>query len=326
MNLLQTLRRAPRSHSLAGILWLSTIAGFGQAPVFTNTTVANGFFQTQVLIASNANFTIETSTNLTDWQPVGSMVATNDLITLVDPRGTAGFDRQFYRIALGSIASFNFSFLEFADAGSFGGNLTPNTSFPVMLNSYSASLDAEGDTNYPAATNVFFTGPDGSGLTNSPGNPDNSNTNGSPAFYQSSFVTNPAVAPGGTWTVNYKGSNQVFTVTAPPETGHVVVPLPTAAVSGGVLQSVSWVYEDAGSGTPLGGVPAFMSSIQLQVHGTNAANELYDSDQLPPGTTSNILTNTVTWSGVSGISMAYQDTNGINYIISFVGPASGNGP
>jgi hypothetical protein len=121
--------------------------------------------------------------------------------------------------------------------------------------------------------------------------------------------------------VNYKGSNETFSVADPQAASRVVVPYPTVTVSGGILQSVSWVYLDSTDGSTLGGPPAYMTSIQLQIHGSSAPNELYDSAQLTPGTTSNAPTNTVTWTDVSGISMAYQDLLGNNYVISYVGPA-----
>lgn len=323
MSLFQISKRALCCHCLAGILWFSTLAGLAQSPVFTNTAIVNGFFQTRLLITSNADFTIETSTNLKDWTPVGSQTATNNLITLVDTRGLGGFKLQFYRIALGTVASYSIGFLEFADAGGFGGGYTPDTAFPVTLNSYSAYLQVKGDTNLPAATNVFFTGPPASGLTNSPANPDNSNTNGDNGNYQSAYVTNPFIAPGGTWTVNYNASNYTFSVSTPPSTGHVVVPYPTVTVSGDTLQSVSWDYRDATTGAILGGAPAYVSNIQLQVHGSGDEGDLYDSDQLTPDVTNNVLTSTVNWPDVSGISMAYQDSDGNNYVISYDGPLDG---
>lgn len=159
MNLFQIPSRLLHRFFLAGLLWFSSPTVFGQAPVLTNATLVGGNFQFQVLIVSNAAYTIETSTNLTSWNAVGSNVATNHLITLVDPRGTAGFARQFYRIVLGgsgSQPSYNFGFIEFANAGSFGVSYAPNTIFPVTLNSYSAIFGVEGDTNYPGATNVFL--------------------------------------------------------------------------------------------------------------------------------------------------------------------------
>jgi len=305
---------------MAVIFCLSAVASFAQTPVFTNAAIVDGNFQVQVLIASNTDYTIETSTNLVDWSPVGSDTAMTNVVTLVDPRGITGFDRLFYRIHTGLTASFEFHFLEFVNAGNFGGNTTPNVIFPVTLNSYSASMDVEGGSDFAAVTNVFFTGPSGFGLTNSAAAPNNSSINGNHAFYQSLNITNPPAAPGGTWTVDYNGTNHVFEVADPQAASHVVVPHPTVTVVSGILQSVSWVYRDATTGTTLGAPPAYMSSIQLQVHGSS---ELYDSPDLTPETTNHVLTSSVSWSQVSGISLSYQDTLGNNYVISFGGYGGG---
>lgn len=309
-----TFRHCWYSSLILGSLLYSTVAGFGQTPVFTNARVSGGSFSFQVLIASNQLFTIQTSTNLTSWDSVGSQTATNHLITVVDPRGIAGFSRQYYRILLGATAKFSFFFLEFANAGSFNSNPTPNTTFPVSLYNYSAALEVDDDTSFPDPTNVLFTGPGGSGLTNAPGDPNNSSMNDGSAFYQSPIVSSPAVAPAGNWVVNYKGSNQTFTVSSPT---NLVIPYPTLTVSGGSLQSVSWVYRDATTGTILGGAPAYVSNIQLQVYGNSSQSSLYNSPNLPPSTTSNTLTNPVPYSSISGIGLAYQDTLGNNYVVMF---------
>jgi hypothetical protein len=87
---------------------------------------------------------------------------------------------------------------------------------------------------------------------------------------------------------------------------------------------VSWVYRDATTGATLAGPPVFMTSIQLQVHGNSSANELFDSDNLPPSATNSVVTSSVTWSDVSGVSMAYNDSLGNNYIINFAGPIFGH--
>jgi hypothetical protein len=317
-QLMKIMFRLCRSFSLMlGLLLLSNVAGFGQVPVLTNARVAGGTFSFQVLIASNQLYTIQVSTNLTSWNSVGSDTATNSLINLVDPRGIGGFSRQYYRLVLGGqplTVTYGFFFLEFANAGSFGGNSTPGTAFPVSLGSCSAALEVDNDTNYPAVTNVFFTGPAGSGLTNAPGDPNNSNTNNNSGFYQSPIVSSPAVAPAGNWTVNYKGSNHTFTVSSPT---NLVIPYPTLTVSGGSLQGVSWIYRNAATGATLGGAPAYVSNIQLQVYGNSSQSSLYKSDNLPPATTSNTLTSPVPYASISGIGLAYQDTLGNSYVVMF---------
>ena len=305
---------------MLGFLFYSTLAGLGQAPVFTNASVAGGTFSTQIIIASNQLYTIQVSTNLIHWDSVGSDTATNNLITLIDPRGTTGFSRQYYRVLLGATASFSLEFLEFANAGNFNSNSTPNTTFPVTLTSYSAGLQVNDDINYPAATNIFFTGPAGSGLTNAPGDPNNSSIGGgheNSSFYQSPIISSPAAAPGGTWVVNYKGTNQTFTMTDPQAASRLVVVYPTLTVVGGVVQSVSWVYRDAATGTILGGAPAYVSNLQLQIYGNSSQPTLYNSLNLTPGTTSHTLTSTVNYSDISGFGLAYQDTLGNNYVVDY---------
>ncbi len=247
---------------------------------------------------------------------MGTDTATNGLITLVDPRGTAGFNRQFYRLELGAVIVQYFSFLEFAIAGNFNGTATPDTVFPVSLANYSAAFEVDNDTNYPDATNVFFTGPAGSGVTDLPGDSGNSSFGNGYAFYQTGPIYSPAAAPGGIWVVNYKGANITNNVPNPQAASRLVVPYPTLTVSGGILQSVSWVYRDANTGAVLSGPPAYMASIQLQVYGASGGN-LYFSNNLNPNTTTHTLTSTVNVSNASGLGLAYQDTLGNQYVVSF---------
>lgn len=303
---------------LSGLLVAATV--FAQQPILTNATVSGGDFSFQVLTTSNQTFTIEVSSNLTSWLAVGSQTAMSNVVSLSDPSGVSTVLQRFYRIELGNVSqvSFNFNFLEFASAGNFNGGSTstPNTSFPVGFNSYSANFGVGDDSNFPDATNVFFTGPSGSGLTNTPGDPANSNINDNNASYQSPVINTPAIAPGGTWVVNYKGSNETFSVPDPQATSRLVVPYPTITISGGQLQNVTWIYRDATTGTTLSGPPSYMVNIQLQVYGISQGS-LYDSAQLPPTTTSQVVSPSVTYTNVSGIGFAYKDTLDNNYIVSF---------
>jgi hypothetical protein len=171
----------------------------------------------------------------------------------------------------------------------------------------------------PAATNVFFTGPSGAGLDNTAGDPNNSNFNDTSAFYESPAVTAPVAAPGGVWTVNYHGTNITFNVSDPQASARLVVPLPTVTVSGDVVQSVNWVYRDAATGNTLAGAPAYVTDIQVQIDGI-VGGRIYNSPTLGSGTTSHTLTSAVNWSNVSTIHMAYDDTLGNQYVVSFAKP------
>jgi hypothetical protein len=116
-----------------------------------------------------------------------------------------------------------------------------------------------------------------------------------------------------------QGTNETFNVTDPQAASRLVIPLPTASVSGDVLQSVSWVYKDATTGATLGGAPAYLTRIQLQIEGY-VGGRIYDSPDHAPSSTSDILSSTVNWSNVSRFSMAYDDSLGNEYVVIFYKP------
>ncbi|MBW8863351.1 MAG: hypothetical protein JF609_00195 [Verrucomicrobia bacterium] len=312
----------PRYLYLLTLLVVSARNCPGQAPVFTNAAVVNGLFQFQLKTVVGQSYTFETSTNLLTWTSVGSIAnVTTNLLSLADSQHpVASYSRKFYRARVGVDITFSLNFHEYANAGNFGGGLTPVTSFPVFLNSYSADFAVQNDLNFPPATNVFFTGPAGSGLSNTPADPSSSNTNNSnEGDYQSPFVSSPAAAPGGTWTVAYKGTNLNFNITDPQAASRLVIPVPTASVLANVLQSVSWVYQDATTGATLGGAPAYVTSIQLQIEGY-VGGRIYNSPNLMPAVTSHTLTSSVSWTNVSSFNLAYNDSLGNHYVVFFQKP------
>ena len=291
-----------------------------QRPSFTPPALVGGKIQLTLSVVPGQTYTVETSSNLTTWTPAGSVSSTGtNLLTVTDHRGVTYSPQLFYRIAIGNLigATFNFNFHLYANAGGFGSGTTPVVSFPVPLNSYSANLEVNNDNNLPAATNVFFTGPGGSGLSNTPADPNNSSIAGQ--LYQSPFVSSPASPPGGAWMVNYKGTNINFTAPNPQTGTDLVVPVPTTTVNNGVLQSVSWVYQNAATGSTISGTPAFITDIQVQVEGV-VGGRIYNSPQLTGGALNHTLTSTVNWTNVSEIFMAYDDTLGNSYIVSFSKP------
>ena len=292
------------------------------SPVFTNGSVASGNFQGQLLVTPGMTYTIETSTNLHDWTPVGTVSSEGpSWVDLLDEEPVANNRRLFYRAAVGNLmpVTFSFNFHEYASAGSFGSGYTPSVSYPVALASYSANFDVENDTGLPAASAVYFTGPAGSGLIHQAADSDNSWIDSSSAAYQSPFISSPAAAPGGTWVVNYKGTDHTFQAADPQAASRLVIPLPTVTVSGGVLQSVTWAYRNPTTGAALGGAPAYVTGIQLQVGGSGG-DRIYDSPWLTPGVTSHTLTSTLTWSSVGMIYMAYDDSLDNHYVVSFTKP------
>jgi hypothetical protein len=212
-----------------------------------------------------------------------------------------------------------FHFLEFASAGNFGAGLTPTVPFPVTLGSYSALLDVENDLDFPPPENVSFTGPVGSGLSNTAANPDNSWIAADYAVYQSPNVFSPSAAPGGTYVVNYRGTNVTFNVADPQAASRLVIPVPTVTVNGDLLQSVSWVCKNPSTGAILGAAPAHVTAVKVEVDGM-IGGRVYDSPELTPATASHTLATPVTWSNVSMIHMTYDDTLGNHYVVSFRKP------
>jgi hypothetical protein len=315
---MNSLIRSLRGLVFVQFLLLSANHVAGQAPVLTNAVLGgDGLFHFQVRTVVGQSYTIQTTTQLPDWTEVGTLlnVETN-LVDLTDPRPVTSQGQMFYRIKVGVELSFRLHFLEYAEGGQFQGGFTPAVTFPIFLNSYSALLNAENDTTYDAATNVFFTGPAGSGLTNTPADPSNANTNNDHASYQSPYVSNPVAAPGGTWTVQYKGTNHTLNIPDPQAASRLVIPVPTASVSNNVLQSVSWIFKNASSGATLAGAPPFLSNIQVQIDGT-MTGRIYDSHDLSATTTNHTLSSTVNWSEANGITMAYEDSLENQYVVSF---------
>lgn len=291
-----------------------------QRPVLLRPGLTNGNMQLTLSVVPGQTYTFETSSNLTAWTPVGTVSSSGtNLLTVTDDRGVTYAPRLFYRAAIGNLigTTFNFGFHLYANAVGFGSGTTPVVSYPVALNSYSVDLEVNNDNNLPAATNVLFTGPAGSGLSGTPADPNNSSVSGQ--YYQSPAVNSPASPPGGAWTVYYKGTNVNFTV-ANPQTGtDFVVPVPTATINNGVLQSVSWTYQNATTGSTISGTPAFITDIQVQVEGL-VGGRIYNSPNLTGGALSHTLTSTVNWTNVSVINMAYDDTLGNSYIVFFSKP------
>lgn len=288
------------------------------APSITKITVLpNRQVELQLSLEVGQNYTFEVSTNLVHWMAVGGIenVPTNAL-SVVDEDPTDRSAARFYRMRVGRFTRFSFGLMHFAEGGQFvGGALTPSVSTPVSYHGYSATFDAEGDAPFPSPSQVLFTGPAGSGLTAAPAETDYASIEESFAYYQSPIITSSSGAPTGTWLVNYRGTNMTFTTDLQP-LPRLVLPVPTAVVSGGILQSVTWVYKDRLTGQVLSAPPAYMQGIQVQLEGLQG--RIYESDyDGDPAVTTHTLTTQVSWSDVRDFSMAYDDFADNHYVIFF---------
>ncbi|MEQ2007549.1 MAG: Ig domain-containing protein, partial [Limisphaerales bacterium] len=189
-------------------LTLNALAGTFPSPVLTNATLlGNGQLKVVLGAVSNQTYTLESSTNLINWTPRVTLLASNIQIDLVDPDALAMFPRLFYRMRIGRTLGTAFNFHFYAQGGNFGAGTTPTPSFPVALNSYTANFETENSRTNPPPASVLFTGPIGSGLNGSAADAQNSSVASGEARFQSVGVSSPVVTPGGTWTVNYHGSN-----------------------------------------------------------------------------------------------------------------------
>lgn len=301
-------------------LTLTVAAGSFPAPILTNASVLpGGVLKVKLTGVLNQTYTLESSTNLVNWVPRATLLATNSLIDLMDPEALAKFPRLFYRMRIGRTFGATFNFHFFAFGGNFGSGFSPSTGFPVSVTAYAATFETENSASNPPPANVLFTGPNGSGLNNTPASAQNSETRADEARYESMNINIPAIPPGGTYTVNFLGSNLVFNVAAPQAANRLVIPLPTVTVSSGNLTGVSWVYKDAASGATLGQPPAYVTDVQVQVD-IQSQGRVYDSPNLPSSTTSvNGLTGIV-WNNVVNLYMVYNDTLGNHYVVGYNRP------
>lgn len=308
--------------SLIGIAAALALSGqacrAGGPPMFTNLVMsAQKQLQVQLVTVPGESYTIEVSTNLSSWMAVGTFerVETN-LLTLGDPEPVGGNGSRFYRVRVGVTPRFGMFFMHSVEAGSFGAASTPAVPYPVLASGYSAAFDVGNDEPYPEAASVRFTGPAGSGLQDTPASNFYSQEAG--GFYQSPWVNTPRYATGGEWIVSYRGGNQIFNMADPQTAQRLVIPVPTVTVAGGILQSVSWVYRAPDTGAPVAVRPAYIRWIQVQVQGMGG--RLFNSAEITDPAVTTQAVGGVSWSNVTTVVTAYNDSLGNHFVVSFGKP------
>jgi hypothetical protein len=302
---------------LAGSPGIANLVATNLHPVLSSPRKpANNQFQFLLNGISGRSYAVLYSTNLTAWLPLYTTNAPSNSFSLLDL--SAGGSRRFYRAQMVA-GPFSLNFSEFAYPGNFGGNLTPTVTYPVTLNSYRAVLGVGYDigNNFADPSSVSFTGPGASGLSGTPADYSLPYLlNGAGETYFSPNVFTPAAAPGGAWNINYAGAIQSFTVADPQAASRLVIPLPTLTTNGSLLQSVSWVFKNATNGATLGGAPAYLTSIQLQLE-DGFGDQIYNSPKLAPTTTSHTLSTQVDIGDVATLYMLYTDSLGNSYSVTF---------
>ncbi|MFM8470040.1 MAG: putative Ig domain-containing protein [Limisphaerales bacterium] len=110
---------------------LTVLAGAFPAPTLTNAALlGNGQLKVVLGTVSNQTYTLESSTNLVNWSPRLTLLATTNQIELVDPEALARFPRLFYRMRIGRTFGTSFDFHFYAQGGNFGGGTIPTPASP----------------------------------------------------------------------------------------------------------------------------------------------------------------------------------------------------
>lgn len=269
----------------------------------------------QLAVNVGESYIFEVSTNMLHWRAVGGINnAPASTVTVVNEDTVDLAPGLFVRLKVGRYTQHSFGFMHFVEAGQFQStSLTPAVSLPVSFRDYSAWFEAEGDEPWPEVKTVSFSGPAGSSLVGVPASAEYSNSE--EGWYMSPNVSATFGAPQGSWTVNYRGTNHLF-ISNIDMLSHLVLPVPSVVISGGLLQSVSWVYRDRASGALLSSAPAYMKQIMVQVEGTTG--RLYDSpDGGSPALTSHVLLEPVVWSNVTAVSLAYDDEQSNHFVLFY---------
>lgn len=285
----------------------------------TNATVTvDGYANFEVVTPFAGVYSLLISTNLRDWESVDSLEGpTNRFFVNSYPTTMAEMGTVFVRVEVGLVPQYQFN-LDFSTAAGTLVVGTPSVGFPLSVQSYSANLEVKRIASLAPATNVFFTGPPGSGLTNALPEGSDLDPDNYGADYWVPSLANPSVPPLGRWTVSFGGKNLFFD--QPDAQTRFVVPHPTVVVSNSLLVSVNWVYRDPTTGQTLAGSPAFVRKVVVQVFGGIPSQEIYDSDDLPRGTTAHVFSSTLLWSMVESLTISYSDDlagNGNSYTVFY---------
>ncbi len=195
-------------------------------------------------------------------------------------------------------------------------------SFPQNLAFYVAnfSLDGRSGTNFPP--NVRFTGPGGFGWTNE------TNFSGTVdpyfAWYGSRFVNVPPFPPGGIYTVNFQGTNQLFNLLDPNAAQHQVLLVPTAIVDpSGLLTEIRWGYF-ATNGAEVGPQP-FMEEVvvSVEVQGGRIYDPMNHGIRLLPTEAAHAIPELIPWDAVLRLQLGFRDPAGNRFVSHWDRPQTG---
>jgi hypothetical protein len=232
--------------------------------------------------------------------------------------GTCSFSGP---LAAAAQTSFGFRFATRVPAGFFDFTNTPTVNNPVFPPGYLATFKVLFDSHFPDPSAVRFTGPTGSGFSGTPADATASHGDDTGNNFTYRLPVHSGIAPGGTWSVLYKGLLRTFSVPAFDANRSFVVIVPTATLDpSGNLTQVNWSYQDA-AGNPLRTPPPFLGGLRLRIQMNNGGNSEPQSPDLPPTVTSfNFPAAGISppeWSQVNTVVFQYVDLLGNEYELDY---------
>src|SRR5262249_17799687 len=141
------------------------------------------------------------------------------------------------------------------------------------------------DSNFPDPSGVRFTGPTGSGFTGTPADPNASDGDDTGNNFTYRSPVRSGIAPGGAWSVLYKGLSRIFNVPTFDANRSFVLIVRTVFLDiNKNLTQVTWYYADA-NGNRLNGPPSFLGGLRVQIQMNGGGGSQPQSPDLPPTST-----------------------------------------
>lgn len=200
------------------------------------------------------------------------------------------------------------------NAGNFGGAYTPTINSTVTMDSYNVTMSSQSTLDSGGAT---VTGPNGSGITNATCYESSNSNQSIYSIYQNIATRSPSIPFTGEYTFALN-NGKVLVFSVPDQSlasARIAVAVPTVTLnSNGTINKISWVYRMPNDSSSTLTPTAIIDAIMIQIGGASA----YLSPMIASATTEHLLANqSISWSSVNNISMAYNDVYGNHYVVNF---------
>ena len=127
------------------------------------------------------------------------------------------------------------------------------------------------------------------------------------------------IPPAGNYIASYDSTTLTFAV---PDQSNIIkyqaLALPTVILNGDdTIHEINWVYK-LSDGSATIDPRVLIDKLLIEINGS-AATQLYNSPTFTTDITDHILTNqTIAWSDVTSISMAYNDIFGNHIVVDYI--------